>query len=89
MMFAPAGTPRKIVDRLNEAVNAGLQQPDIRQRLKDLGAEVMGGTPEQAADFLKRNLARWTESNRVLRRLQSLRKWSHYEQADQVFPRSP
>jgi len=61
MMFAPAGTPRKVVDKLNEAVNAGLQQPDIRQRLKDLGAEIVGGTPEQAADFLKRDLARWTD----------------------------
>ena len=46
--FAPRGTPKDIVDRLNREINAVLDQPDVRQKLLDGGAAV---TPMSAADF--------------------------------------
>jgi tripartite-type tricarboxylate transporter receptor subunit TctC len=57
-LFAPAGTPKEIVQRLNREVNAILALPEIRERLLGLGMEPMPGTPEdftarQAADIAK------------------------------------
>jgi tripartite-type tricarboxylate transporter receptor subunit TctC len=46
MLFAPAKTPRDIVDRLAREVNAILAKPDIRARLEKLTLRVKGGTPE-------------------------------------------
>ena len=57
-LFAPAGTPKEIVSRLNRAVNAIVAQPDLRERLLGLGMEPSLGSPEdytarQAADIAK------------------------------------
>ena len=46
--FAPRGTPKDIVDRLNREINAIIEQPDVRQKLLDAGAAV---TPMSTADF--------------------------------------
>ena len=58
-LFAPAGTPAAIVNRLNEAVNKVLQMPDIRQKISGQGVAVGGGTPAEFAAFVKADYARW------------------------------
>ncbi len=55
-LFAPAGTPRNIVNILNAAVNASFQQPDISDRLKKSAAEKWPGTPEDLAALAKAEL---------------------------------
>jgi tripartite-type tricarboxylate transporter receptor subunit TctC len=52
-LLAPAKTPREIVKRLNDVVEKALEQPEIRQRLANLGAEPMPMTPEQFDAFLR------------------------------------
>jgi tripartite-type tricarboxylate transporter receptor subunit TctC len=46
-MFAPAGTPRPVVMRLNAEVNRILQMQDVRERFASMGVEPMGSTPEE------------------------------------------
>lgn len=60
-MLAPAGTPKPIVDKLNQAANAALANPEVRQQLASLGALVDGGTPEQFSQFLVQDRARWAD----------------------------
>ena len=48
-VFAPAGTPAAIVQKLNAEINKALQAADFRERLASNGAEPVGGTPEQFA----------------------------------------
>lgn len=57
--LAPAGTPKDIVARLNDAFNKALKQPDLRKRIGDEGADVLGGTPEQFAKLISDDTARW------------------------------
>ena len=57
--LAPAGTPKEIVTRLNSEFNKALQQPDLRKRLGDEGADPMGGTPDQFAELIREDIARW------------------------------
>ena len=57
-MAAPPGTPRAIVQKLNTEVNRLLKQADALRRLQDLGLEVLGGTPEAAAQHVKREIAK-------------------------------
>ena len=52
-LLAPAATPRPIIDKLNTAINKGLDDPAIRQRLADLGVERVGGTPAAFGAYLK------------------------------------
>ena len=56
---APARTPRPIVERLNQELNAVLQMPEIRERFAAAGSAVTGGTPKQAQDILKSELAKF------------------------------
>lgn len=58
-LFAPTGTPRPIVERINKEVNRILQMPDVKQRLNQIGLEPLGGTPEQLAEHVTRELAKW------------------------------
>ena len=57
---APAGTPRAVVERLNRALNAVLDQPEMRQKLADQGAETIGGTPEAFAQHIRAEREKWT-----------------------------
>ncbi|NUZ06531.1 Bug family tripartite tricarboxylate transporter substrate binding protein [Piscinibacter koreensis] len=58
-LLAPAGTPKDVIARLNTEFNKALQQPDLRKRLDDEGAEPAGGSPEQFAALIKEDMARW------------------------------
>jgi len=58
-MYAPAGTPKEIVTRLNAEVAKILAFPETRQRLLQLGFDVASGTPEQLAAFEKQERAKW------------------------------
>jgi tripartite-type tricarboxylate transporter receptor subunit TctC len=60
-VYAPAGTPKPIVTKLNEAINRVLQQPDVRQRYASLGADVVGGSPEKLREQVQKELAKWSE----------------------------
>jgi tripartite-type tricarboxylate transporter receptor subunit TctC len=60
-VMAPAGTPRPIIDRLNAEINRILKQPDIADKLQALGAEIVGGTPEEFAKYLRSEIAKWRE----------------------------
>jgi len=58
-LLAPAGTPKDVIARLNAEFNKALQQPDLRKRLGDEGADPLGGTPAQFADLIRDDIARW------------------------------
>jgi tripartite-type tricarboxylate transporter receptor subunit TctC len=58
-LFAPAGTPAPIVERLNAEVNKVLQSPDVIEKLAAQGVSPGGGTPEQFAEFVRTDYARW------------------------------
>ena len=60
-ILAPAGTPQDIVRKLNADLNRFLQAPDVRERLTALGTEPTGGTPEQFAETIKADTARWAK----------------------------
>lgn len=60
-LFAPAHTPREIVERLNKETIAMLQTPQVRERLAADGAEIVGSTPEAFATFYLAELAKWAK----------------------------
>ncbi len=60
-LFAPAGTPREIVDRLNREVNRIQMEPDVRSHLAYAGAEIPIMTPEEFADFVRKDRPTWVE----------------------------
>ena len=59
-LFAPAGTPRAIVDKLNQDIGRMLDAPQMKQwLLESLGGEIALHTPDQFAAFLAKDSARW------------------------------
>ena len=60
-ILAPARTPRPIVDKLNAAVVRALQLPDVRQRMADVGFEIVGGSPEDFAKLIREEIAKWNK----------------------------
>lgn len=52
-MFAPAGTPAPVINKINAAVTAALRDPDLAKRLRDQGGEPAPMTAQQFADFIK------------------------------------
>ena len=57
-MAAPLKTPQAIIRKLNAGVSAALAIPDVQRRLTDLGMEIVGGSPEDAAKFVRGEAAR-------------------------------
>jgi tripartite-type tricarboxylate transporter receptor subunit TctC len=57
--YAPAKTPRPIIDKLNAAFNKALKQPDIVKRTDELAIELIDSTPEQAKKFYDDQMAFW------------------------------
>ena len=60
-VIGPAGLPRPVLERLNAAVNEAIRAPVFRDRFSIIGDEPAGGTPDQFADTIKRDSARWAE----------------------------
>ena len=58
-VFAPAKTPKAIIDRLSDETRKAVAAPDTRKRLLDLGAEPLGSTPEEFTAFVKAEYAKW------------------------------
>lgn len=59
-LLAPAGTPQDIVNRLNGEVQKMLGG-DLRQRIADLGLDTAGGTPAQFAEFIRKDIAKYSK----------------------------
>jgi tripartite-type tricarboxylate transporter receptor subunit TctC len=60
-MFAPAGTPREIVQKLNDAVLKSIQDPQLRQRLDTLAFEPTAAPLAQTADYVRGEVAKWAK----------------------------
>ncbi len=60
-VIVPAKTPKAIVDRLNADIVAILNEPDTKERLAALSAEVVGNSPSEAAAFMNSEEARLTK----------------------------
>ena len=58
-VVVPARTPREIVVKLNAEINRALASPDVKERISDLGAEVIGSTPEHLSEFITAEISRW------------------------------
>ncbi|WP_341850483.1 4-oxalomesaconate tautomerase [Roseateles violae] len=58
-IFAPAKTPKPIIDKLNKALNEVLADKEISKRIEDHGADVETSTPEEFGLLVKNELAKW------------------------------
>jgi tripartite-type tricarboxylate transporter receptor subunit TctC len=58
-LYAPAGTPKEIVARLNRETNAVLEMPDLRAKLAAQGIEAVGGTAASLQEELADEIAKW------------------------------
>jgi tripartite-type tricarboxylate transporter receptor subunit TctC len=60
-LLAPAGTPRPIIDKLNEEVGKALRDPAIAKKLGAQGLDPAAGTPEEFAAFITAEQKKWAE----------------------------
>jgi len=60
-MFAPAGTPKPVIDRLNAEVLRVFRLPDVAERLKTLGLEPVLSSPEELAAYQATEITKWTK----------------------------
>lgn len=58
-VFAPAGTPKPVIDKLNAEFVRVLRAPDVQRRLGELGLVPIGSSPEQLAATVRADIARW------------------------------
>jgi tripartite-type tricarboxylate transporter receptor subunit TctC len=61
MVFAPAGTPRPVIDRLNATLNQALNAPALRERMARDGFDPIPSTPEQARARLEKEMPQWAQ----------------------------
>ena len=60
-VYAPAKTPASLINRLNQEIVRGLNQPQIKERLLSIGTEVVGSTPEGLAATIKSETIKWAK----------------------------
>jgi tripartite-type tricarboxylate transporter receptor subunit TctC len=58
-LLVPAGTPKAVVARLNEAVQKALQDADLREKLAQQGVEPDAGAPEKFGEIIRSDIAKW------------------------------
>ncbi len=58
-VMAPAGTPKPVIATLNAEILRILKLPDISEKLSGLGADIVGSTPEEFAQYLKAEITKW------------------------------
>lgn len=59
-IFAPAGTPTAVIQKLNAEINRALNDPEVRAQFDGLGIKPAGGAAQALADFQKEDIAKWT-----------------------------
>ncbi len=60
-VFAPAGIPAAVTDKLNQSLTAVLKTPDLQKQLRDLGAEPEFATPDVFSTYVRSESAKWTQ----------------------------
>ena len=60
-VYAPKGTPKAIVDRLSSEIAAALRQPDVKEKLTEMGMVIVGGSPTDLANLMSKEIPRWAE----------------------------
>jgi tripartite-type tricarboxylate transporter receptor subunit TctC len=60
-MFAPARTPPEVVKTASQALQAALKDPEVVRQLADQGAEPTPSTPQELAEYIQRDTARWAK----------------------------
>jgi tripartite-type tricarboxylate transporter receptor subunit TctC len=60
-VIAPAGVPRPIIDKLNAGINKAIASRTFRDRFAEIGDEPAGGTPEEFAELIQKDSAKWGE----------------------------
>jgi tripartite-type tricarboxylate transporter receptor subunit TctC len=60
-VIAPVGLPKPVLARLNASVNEAIRSPMFKDRFGVIGDEPAGGSPEEFADTIRRDSARWAE----------------------------
>lgn len=60
-LLAPTGTPPEVIKKINTAVNGALQSEEVKLRLTKANFEPLGGSPEQFAEVLQRDIIRYTK----------------------------
>ena len=60
-IFAAAGTPAAVIDRLNQELNRVLQNSEVRGKLLRGGTEPSGGSPQTAAQAIKEEMEKWAK----------------------------
>ncbi len=60
-VFVPAGTPRDVVNRLSTEIVRAVRAADVKSRLNAQGVELVGSSPEEFAEFVKKELAKWAK----------------------------
>jgi tripartite-type tricarboxylate transporter receptor subunit TctC len=58
-ILAPAGTPESIVRQLNAAIVKVMQRPEVVERLKGMGQDIVTSTPEAFEEFIRNEAAKW------------------------------
>jgi len=58
-VLAPAGTPPDVVNRLSQEIGKIARSPEMREKLLAMGAEPVGGTPEEFKAVIDRDIAKW------------------------------
>jgi len=58
-LVVPAKTPREVVDRLSKAVMEAIRSPDVASRIRELGVDPTGTTPEEFARIIEEDRKRW------------------------------
>jgi tripartite-type tricarboxylate transporter receptor subunit TctC len=59
-ILGPAGTPKPIIDKVSEAANKALKNPDVLKQLETQGLNALGGSPDDFARYIKSESERWT-----------------------------
>lgn len=60
-LFAPAGTPKSVIDKLQAEVSKQLKSTDIAKKLGEIGLEPVGGTPDELATYQRSEIVKWAK----------------------------
>lgn len=60
-IVVPAGTPPAVVQKLNASILDALRAPDVEQRLRSQGLEIVGSSPEEFETFIRDEIAKWAK----------------------------